>query len=123
MRKKIVILCMLSFVLFGYVAMAADTVGGLGSWIGELGSGALIVVAIFIMSRYVFAPTRDLFKSLSKGLDANTEALHKAVENNDKIISNHLASERADRDYMVKVFEPLAEEIAELNKWHEDNGK
>jgi len=121
--SKVIIVFMLSFVLFGYIAMAADASGGIGPWISELGAGALVVLSLFIMAKYIFRPMKELFKSLSKGLDKNTEAINKAVEHNETIITNHLTSEQKRWDYMATVLEPMGKELKELNKWHRDNGK
>jgi len=119
--KKIVFFLVLLFALFNFATMAADTSGGIGPWVGDLGAGALVVLALFIMAKYVFRPMKELFKSLSKGLDKNTEAVNKAVEHNETIITNHLASEQKRWSYVATVLEPVGKELKELNEWHKNN--
>lgn len=103
------------------------------TYLGDLSSAALLVVAIWIISVKIISPmlrshekaTERLAKAqeesaekLKKGLDANTEAVQQSVKQNETIIKNHLSTETVRNEAILREMKAVATAIERMNYRH-----
>ena len=103
------------------------------TYLGDLSSAALLVVAIWIISTRIISPMlrshekaterlakaqEESAKKLKDGLDANTEAVKQSVKQNETIIKNHLSTENARNEAILKEMKEVADAVERMNYRH-----
>jgi len=87
--------------------------------LGELGPTALMVVALFIMAKYVILPIlktqRESAEQYKQALDGNTSAVRESVKHNERIIANHLSKEEKRDKVILAEMRGVAEAIEGMN--------
>jgi uncharacterized membrane protein YedE/YeeE len=101
--------------------------------LGDLSPTALLVVAVFIIAKYIVAPMlrshekaaetlanahEQSTKTMKEGLDANTKAVTACMDHNEKIISNHLAKQGQRDTALLLEMRTVATAIGEMNHRH-----
>ena len=101
----------------------------------DLGSGALLVVGIWIFSAKIIAPMlrghQEAIEHITqvqdknaevvrKALEANTEAIKESVDHNERIITNHLSKEVERDAAMLSQMRAVGDSIDAMNKRRRD---
>jgi len=99
-------------------------------WLGDLSPTALLVIAIWIIAKYIVIPVLHSHRetvermaesheqeaeALAASLDENTEAVKMAIEHNETIIRNHLSREEEKWETVKKELINVRDSVNTMN--------
>ena len=105
------------------------------SYLGDLSSAALLIVALWIVAVKIISPLlkshedaverlakaqEDSAKKLKEGLDHNSEVLKESVEQNERIIKNHLSHETERNEAILREMRAVADAVEKMNNRHRE---